>query len=83
MAQSTPFFLAGSFPVLSLMVGAVVTRLVPEDGPPANITSFEGLTPDQQRVLVASSVTFLMGIFQVDLTRYLLSTMPVFLHIVQ
>uniref|UniRef100_A0A8D3C9D6 STAS domain-containing protein n=1 Tax=Scophthalmus maximus TaxID=52904 RepID=A0A8D3C9D6_SCOMX len=54
----------GSFPVLSLMVGAVVTRLVPEDGPPANITSFEGLTPDQQRVLVASSVTFLMGIFQ-------------------
>uniref|UniRef100_A0A3B4V270 Chloride anion exchanger-like n=1 Tax=Seriola dumerili TaxID=41447 RepID=A0A3B4V270_SERDU len=54
----------GSFPVLSLMVGAVVTRLVPEDGPPANITGFEGLTQDQQRVLVASSVTFLMGIFQ-------------------
>ncbi|KAK5849345.1 hypothetical protein PBY51_008995 [Eleginops maclovinus] len=54
----------GSFPVLSLMVGAVVTRLVPEVGPPANITGFEGLTQDQQRVLVASSVTFLMGIFQ-------------------
>ncbi|CAG5927252.1 unnamed protein product [Menidia menidia] len=54
----------GSFPVLSLMVGAVVTRLVPEDGPPANITEFIGLTTDQQRVLVASSVTFLMGIFQ-------------------
>ncbi|KAM4569884.1 LOW QUALITY PROTEIN: chloride anion exchanger-like [Odontesthes bonariensis] len=54
----------GSFPVLSLMVGAVVTRLVPEDGPPANITEFIGLTQDQQRVLVASSVTFLMGIFQ-------------------
>ncbi|KAM4711723.1 chloride anion exchanger-like [Anableps anableps] len=54
----------GSFPVLSLMVGAVVTRLVPEDGPPANITDFEGLTQDQQRVLVASSMTFLMGIFQ-------------------
>uniref|UniRef100_A0A8C3GBW6 Solute carrier family 26 member 3 n=1 Tax=Cyclopterus lumpus TaxID=8103 RepID=A0A8C3GBW6_CYCLU len=54
----------GSFPVLSLMVGAVVTRLVPEDGPPANITGFEGLTQDQQRVLVASSMTFLMGIFQ-------------------
>ena len=63
-------FNAGAFPVLSLMVGAVVTRLVPVDGPPANITGFEGLTPDQQRVLVASSVTFLMGIFQVDLTRY-------------
>uniref|UniRef100_A0A4W6E8Y7 SLC26A/SulP transporter domain-containing protein n=1 Tax=Lates calcarifer TaxID=8187 RepID=A0A4W6E8Y7_LATCA len=54
----------GSFPVLSLMVGAVVTRLVPDEGPPANITGFEGLTQDQQRVLVASSVTFLMGIFQ-------------------
>ncbi|XP_028251535.1 solute carrier family 26 member 3 [Parambassis ranga] len=54
----------GSFPVLSLMVGAVVTRLVPEKGQPANITDFEGLTPEQQRVLVASSVTFLMGIFQ-------------------
>ncbi|KAM9334600.1 chloride anion exchanger-like [Symphorus nematophorus] len=54
----------GSFPVLSLMVGAVVIRLVPKDGPAANITAFEGLNPDQQRVLVASSVTFLMGIFQ-------------------
>ncbi|XP_038594299.1 chloride anion exchanger-like [Micropterus salmoides] len=54
----------GSFPVLSLMVGAVVIRLVPEDGPPANITGFEGLSQDQQRVLVASSFTFLMGIFQ-------------------
>lgn len=59
-------FCAGAFPVLSLMVGTVVTRLVPEDGPPANITDFKGLTQDQQRVLVASSVTFLMGIFQVD-----------------
>lgn len=49
------------------MVGAVVTRLVPPDGPAANITAFEGLTPDQQKVMVASSVTFLMGIFQVDL----------------
>ncbi|XP_076578954.1 solute carrier family 26 member 3 [Chaetodon auriga] len=54
----------GSFPVLSLMVGAVVTRLVPDSGPAANITAFEGLTMDQQRVVVASSLTFLMGIFQ-------------------
>lgn len=58
---------AGSFPVLSLMVGAVVTRLVPDSGPPANITGFEDLTMDQQRVLVASSMTFLVGIFQVVL----------------
>lgn len=57
----------GSFPVLSLMVGAVVTRLVPDHGPPANITGFENLTLEQQRVLVASSMTFLMGIFQVVL----------------
>ncbi|CAJ1055629.1 chloride anion exchanger-like isoform X2 [Xyrichtys novacula] len=54
----------GSFPVLSLMVGAVVTRLVPEDGPSANITAFENLTLDEKRVVVASSLTFLMGIFQ-------------------
>ncbi|KAM6961553.1 solute carrier family 26 member 3 [Tautogolabrus adspersus] len=54
----------GSFPVLSLMVGDVVTRLVPEDGPAANITGFYNLTMDQQRVIVASSVTFLTGIFQ-------------------
>ncbi|XP_041636768.1 chloride anion exchanger-like isoform X2 [Cheilinus undulatus] len=54
----------GSFPVLSLMVGAVVTRLVPEDGPAANITAFYNLTMNQQRVIVASSLTFLMGIFQ-------------------
>uniref|UniRef100_A0A3B4A1Q0 STAS domain-containing protein n=1 Tax=Periophthalmus magnuspinnatus TaxID=409849 RepID=A0A3B4A1Q0_9GOBI len=54
----------GSFPVLSLMVGAVVTRLVPEDGPPAMIPAFTNLTQDQQRVLVASSITFLMGIIQ-------------------
>lgn len=61
---------AGAFPVLSLMVGAVVTRLVPENGPPVNITAFEGLTQDQQRVLVASSMTFLTGIFQVNLSFY-------------
>ncbi|XP_054595531.2 chloride anion exchanger isoform X2 [Nothobranchius furzeri] len=57
----------GSFPVLSLMIGAVVTRLVPEEGPHANITDFEGLSQDQRRVLVASSVTFLMGIFQLSM----------------
>ncbi|XP_064198750.1 solute carrier family 26 member 3, tandem duplicate 2 [Anguilla rostrata] len=54
----------GAFPVLSLMVGAVVTRLVPDHGPPVNITGLEGLTMDQQRVVVAASATFLMGIFQ-------------------
>ncbi|XP_022077806.1 chloride anion exchanger [Acanthochromis polyacanthus] len=54
----------GPFPVLSLMIGSAVTRLVPDDGPAMNITGFEGLTMDEQRVLVASSVTFLAGIIQ-------------------
>ncbi|XP_028811109.1 chloride anion exchanger-like [Denticeps clupeoides] len=57
----------GAFPVLSLMVGATVTKLVPDDGPPVNITGFEGLSMDQQRVIVAASVTFLMGVFQLAL----------------
>lgn len=47
------------------MIGGVVTRLVPDDGPAVNITALEGLDRDQQRVLVASSMTFLVGIFQV------------------
>ncbi|XP_061107819.1 chloride anion exchanger-like [Conger conger] len=60
----------GSFPVLSLMVGTVVTRIVPGESPEANITTtitipgFEGLSLEQQRVVVAASVTFLMGVFQ-------------------
>ncbi|XP_037318338.2 chloride anion exchanger-like isoform X2 [Pungitius pungitius] len=69
----------GSFPVLSLMVGAVVTRLVPEVGPPANITGFEDLTQDQQRVLVASSVTFLMGIFQLAMGIFQVGFIVVYL----
>ncbi|XP_028251514.1 chloride anion exchanger-like [Parambassis ranga] len=55
---------AGPFPVLCLMIGSVVTRLVPDEGPPVNITGFEGLTRDEQRVLVASSLSFLIGIMQ-------------------
>uniref|UniRef100_A0A8C2HRG3 Chloride anion exchanger-like n=1 Tax=Cyprinus carpio TaxID=7962 RepID=A0A8C2HRG3_CYPCA len=57
----------GSFPVLSLMVGAVVTRLVPDEGLPANITAFEGLTKEEQRVLVSASLTFLVGLFQLGM----------------
>lgn len=49
------------------MVGSVVTRLVPDEGPPANITGFEGLTMDEQRAMVSASLTFLIGIFQVCL----------------
>ncbi|GAA6097249.1 solute carrier family 26 member 3, tandem duplicate 2 [Tachysurus ichikawai] len=57
----------GAFPVLSLMIGSVVTRLVPDDGPPANITGFDGLTMDQQRAIVSASLTFLIGIFQLGM----------------
>ncbi|CAN9508080.1 unnamed protein product [Ophioblennius macclurei] len=55
----------GPFPVLCLMIGTVVTRTIPDDGQPTlNLTMFEGLTVDEQRVLVASTVTFLVGIMQ-------------------
>ncbi|CAL8323660.1 unnamed protein product [Lota lota] len=57
----------GAFPVVSLMVGAVVTTLVPDDLPHADIPGFEGLLPDQRRVLVASSMTFLVGIYQLGM----------------
>ena len=66
----------GPFPVLCLMIGSVVTRLVPDEGPAANITGFEGLTRDEQRVLVASSVTFLAGIMQVKCTHHNRSDLP-------
>ncbi|XP_034019651.1 chloride anion exchanger-like [Thalassophryne amazonica] len=54
----------GPFPVLCLMIGSVVTRIVPDEGAALNITGFEGLTRDDQRVLVASTVTFLVGFMQ-------------------
>ncbi|XP_068162837.1 chloride anion exchanger-like isoform X2 [Antennarius striatus] len=56
----------GPFPVLCMMIGSVVTRMVPDGDQPVsiNITAFENLTMDDRRVLVASSVTFLVGIMQ-------------------
>lgn len=56
------------------MVGEVVKRIVPEvtdknvnsfDITPTNISGFGNLTVAQRTVVVASSITFLMGIFQV------------------
>ncbi|KAL0195526.1 hypothetical protein M9458_009098, partial [Cirrhinus mrigala] len=49
------------------MVGAAVTKLVPDEGPPANITAFEGLTKEEQRILVSASLTFLVGLFQLGM----------------
>lgn len=54
----------GPFPVLAMMIGSVANRLIPDEGPPVNITGFEGLDIEQQRVLVASTVSFLTGLIQ-------------------
>ncbi|NWU95547.1 S26A3 protein, partial [Upupa epops] len=53
----------GPFPVLSLMVGGTVIRLVP-DVVAANGTSTNTSAIDEERVMVAASVTFLSGVFQ-------------------
>ncbi|NXG84620.1 S26A3 protein, partial [Stercorarius parasiticus] len=59
----------GPFPVLSLMVGGVVTRLVPDDSA-ANSTSTNISSIDEERVMVAASVTFLSGVFQLLLGMF-------------
>ncbi|PKU40263.1 chloride anion exchanger [Limosa lapponica baueri] len=53
----------GPFPVLSLMVGGVVVRLVP-DVSAGNGTSTNMSAIDEERVMVAATVTFLSGVFQ-------------------
>lgn len=45
-------------------MGGVVTRLVPDDAA-GNGTATNTSAIDEQRVMVAASVTFLSGIFQV------------------
>ncbi|XP_053572556.1 chloride anion exchanger-like [Bombina bombina] len=67
----------GPFPVLSLMVGTVVLRLVPDisngmvngtDTVLFNMTNeTEGLSIAEKRVIVAGTVTVLAGIFQLAL----------------
>ncbi|NXN24898.1 S26A3 protein, partial [Nycticryphes semicollaris] len=53
----------GPFPVLSLMVGGVVVRLVPDDNA-GDGTSTNMSAINEERVMVAASVTFLSGVFQ-------------------
>ncbi|NWQ87267.1 S26A3 protein, partial [Burhinus bistriatus] len=53
----------GPFPVLSLMVGGAVIRLVPDDNA-GNGTSTNISAINEERVMVAASVTFLSGVFQ-------------------
>ncbi|KAM6202283.1 chloride anion exchanger [Rhynchocyon petersi] len=62
----------GPFPVLSMMVGAVVSRLVPDSSSDAgtsdnNLLGNDTTLLDQQRVMVAASVTVLSGIIQLIL----------------
>ncbi|XP_010074597.1 PREDICTED: chloride anion exchanger [Pterocles gutturalis] len=54
---------AGPFPVLSLMVGGAVVRLVPDEVA-VNGTSMNTSAIDEERVMVAASVTFLSGVIQ-------------------
>ncbi|XP_062437872.1 chloride anion exchanger [Rhea pennata] len=53
----------GPFPVLSLMVGGAVVRLIPDDFA-INGTVVNTSKLNEERVLVAASVTFLSGILQ-------------------
>lgn len=69
---------AGPFPVLSLMVGGVVVRLVP-DSSPGNDTSTNTSNIDEERVMVAASVTFLSGIIQVG--KYMCLPAFVYMHL--
>ncbi|XP_012380851.1 chloride anion exchanger isoform X2 [Dasypus novemcinctus] len=52
----------GPFPVLSMMVGAVVVKFVPGDS--TNSSNGTSSTLDDQRVMVAATVTVLSGIIQ-------------------
>uniref|UniRef100_A0A670Z184 Solute carrier family 26 member 4 n=1 Tax=Pseudonaja textilis TaxID=8673 RepID=A0A670Z184_PSETE len=63
----------GPFPVVSLMVGSVVLSMAPDEKFPltnSNITGMNGtagidiVSRDAQRVLISSTVTFLVGIIQ-------------------
>ncbi|XP_019364946.1 PREDICTED: chloride anion exchanger [Gavialis gangeticus] len=55
----------GPFPVLSLMVGDLVTRLVPDELGNSTLTNVSSI--DEQKVTVAASITVLAGIFQLVL----------------
>uniref|UniRef100_A0A8C0F7Z4 SLC26A/SulP transporter domain-containing protein n=1 Tax=Bubo bubo TaxID=30461 RepID=A0A8C0F7Z4_BUBBB len=54
----------GPFPVVSLMVGSVVLSMAPDENFLIDGSNATG-TNDAQRVLIASTLTFLVGILQV------------------
>uniref|UniRef100_A0A8C1Y2A0 Solute carrier family 26 member 4 n=1 Tax=Cyprinus carpio TaxID=7962 RepID=A0A8C1Y2A0_CYPCA len=57
----------GPFPVTCLMVGSVVLTLAPDEHflRPVNITGVDGEAREAQRILVACTMTVLVGLFQV------------------
>ncbi|XP_067834161.1 chloride anion exchanger-like, partial [Heptranchias perlo] len=58
----------GPFPVVSLMVGSVVDRMVTDGATDVNSTIFPAdMSKEDKQVWVAASVTFLVGIFQLAL----------------
>lgn len=67
------FIFSGPFPVVSLMVGSVVLSMAPDENfllvssntTGLNKTLIDTESRDAQRVLIASTVTFLVGIMQV------------------
>lgn len=73
--QCVLFVITGPFPVVSLMVGSVVLSMAPDDnflidgsnatGTNSTEALIDTAARDAQRVLIASSLTFLVGILQV------------------
>ncbi|XP_053318112.1 chloride anion exchanger-like [Spea bombifrons] len=62
---------AGPFPVVSLMVGSVVANLVPENSMDSGNSTVVNATAEdllnKERIVVAASLTFLVGIIQLAL----------------
>ncbi|XP_013926108.1 PREDICTED: pendrin [Thamnophis sirtalis] len=68
----------GPFPVVSLMVGSVVLSMAPDEKfllANSNVTGMNGTagidiaSRDAQRVLISSTVTFLVGIIQISVDK--------------
>ncbi|KAM3833265.1 chloride anion exchanger [Vipera latastei] len=59
----------GPFPILSLMVGGAVLNMVPDEPGNSNVTT-NSSSLNQERVMVAASITVLAGIFQLVLGAF-------------
>ncbi|KAK2514130.1 hypothetical protein Q9233_015104 [Columba guinea] len=85
--------LQGPFPVVSLMVGSVVLSMAPDDNfliDGSNATGTNGTEAlidtaarDAQRVLIASTLTFLVGILQVKYLQVIIGMFHVVIFIFQ